>query len=188
MADTGLKSPTATGEDYNQWTLPTRAYTSDDLWTSEDTVGHKQDYYNFAFGVPTGATPVGIEVKLEAKYVISQGQIGCELSWDGGANYTGSGKNTGPLTGSDVIYTLGGAADLWGRAWADTEFSDANFRVRVNADAVWCLIDHIQVRVYYTEVPAGPPGVKTINDLAIASVKTINDLAITSVKTINDAA
>ena len=31
----------------------------------------------------------------------------------------------------------------------------------------------------------GPTGVKTINDLAIASVKTINDLAIASVKTIN---
>lgn len=35
---------------------------------------------------------------------------------------------------------------------------------------------------------SGPPGIKTINDLAIASVKTINDLAIASVKTIQDAA
>lgn len=33
----------------------------------------------------------------------------------------------------------------------------------------------------------GPTGVKTINDVAIASVKTINDVAIASVKTINDA-
>jgi len=33
----------------------------------------------------------------------------------------------------------------------------------------------------------GPAGVKTLNDLAIASVKTINDVAIANVKTINDA-
>jgi len=33
----------------------------------------------------------------------------------------------------------------------------------------------------------GPAGVKTINDVAIASVKTINDVAIADVKTINDA-
>ena len=39
-----------------------------------------------------------------------------------------------------------------------------------------------------TEAAAGPTGVKTINDTAIASVKTINtDTAIASVKTINDA-
>jgi len=35
--------------------------------------------------------------------------------------------------------------------------------------------------------PGGPPGVKTINELAIASVKTINETAIGSVKTIQDA-
>lgn len=37
------------------------------------------------------------------------------------------------------------------------------------------------------EKVVGPAGVKTIQDLAIASVKTINDVAIASVKTINDA-
>ena len=36
--------------------------------------------------------------------------------------------------------------------------------------------------------PVGPAGIKTINDLAIASVKTINDLAIASVKTISGSA
>ena len=39
----------------------------------------------------------------------------------------------------------------------------------------------------YLGVPVVLPGVKTINDLAIANVKTINDLAIASVKTLQDA-
>ena len=42
--------------------------------------------------------------------------------------------------------------------------------------------------VTWTAPPSGPAGVKTINDLAIASVKTINDLATGSIKTINDSA
>ena len=40
---------------------------------------------------------------------------------------------------------------------------------------------------YTTGGSAGPAGVKTINDVAIADVKTINDTAIADVKTINDA-
>jgi len=38
-----------------------------------------------------------------------------------------------------------------------------------------------------TSPVVGPPGIKTINDLAIASIKTVNDVAIGSVKTIQDA-
>ena len=44
------------------------------------------------------------------------------------------------------------------------------------------------IATFQQAAAAGPPGIKTINDLAIASVKTINDLAIGSVKTLQDAA
>lgn len=40
----------------------------------------------------------------------------------------------------------------------------------------------------YIAPTAGPAGVKTLEDVAIASVKTINDTVIASVKTINDSA
>lgn len=46
---------------------------------------------------------------------------------------------------------------------------------------LWALVEYVPAEV------AGPAGVKTINDLAIASVKTINDTVIASVKTINDS-
>lgn len=160
MADTGLKSPTASGEDYTAWGSATRAYASNDQWAEGGTDDEEHDYYDFAFGVPGSATIDGIEVKLEAKGDSGDEAIEVELSWDSGPNYTTSGKTTGAMTTSDVIYTLGGATDTWGRSWSDTEFSDANFRARVTADLSSgdeCLLDHIQVKVYYTEVAAGVP-------------------------------
>lgn len=171
-ADTGLKSPTATGEDYNQWSTPTNAYISNNTYATETTVNQKQDYYNFSFGVPGNTSIDGIEVKLEAKYsggFSGSAIIGAELSWNGGTSYTATGYDTGALTASDVIYTLGGATDTWGRTWSDTEFSNTNFRLYVNADSVRSLggqnlLDHVQVKVYYTilnQAPTAPTSLWT---------------------------
>ncbi len=154
--DTGLKSPSATGEDHNQWSTPSSAYASNNDYAFEDTLNHKQDYYNFTFGIPSGATINGIEVKLEAKdQEIATGVIGVELSHNGGTTYTSSGKDTGTLTGSDAVYTLGGSSDTWGRSWSDTEFSNTNFRLRVNADTLYLWLDHVQAKVYYTTGGSG---------------------------------
>lgn len=157
--DTGLKSPTATGEDHNQWGSGSSAFSSNNDYAVEITLNQEQDYYNFSFSIPAGATIDGIEVKAEVKDVdCTSCIIGVELSWDGGPTYTTSGYDTGELTTSeDVIYTLGGATDKWGRIWADTEFSDANFRLRINADSLGggefpaINLDHIQAKVYYTQ-------------------------------------
>jgi hypothetical protein len=53
-----------------------------------------------------------------------------ELSWDGGATWTAA-KTSATLSTAETMYTLGGVADVWGRAWIDNDFSDANFRVRL---------------------------------------------------------
>jgi len=66
--------------------------------------------------------------------------------------------------------------------------NDAQFGVALAAKSYAasadCRLDYIKIIAYFGAA-GGPTGVKTINDLAIASVKTINDLAIGSVKTIN---
>lgn len=160
-ADTGLKSPASTGEDYNQWSTPSGAFSSNDSYALESVQGEKQDYYDFTFSVPSGATIDGVEVQVEAKDLNCNVSciIGVELSWDGGVTYTTAGYDTGELTSSDVVYTLGGSTDIWGRTWSDTNFSDANFRLRINADVLngetpTIRLDHIQVKVYYTEAAA----------------------------------
>jgi hypothetical protein len=40
-------------------------------------------------------------------------------------------QDTANLTTSEATYTLGGAADTWGRTWAIGDFTDTNFRVRI---------------------------------------------------------
>ena len=136
--DTGLKSPTSTGEDYNQWATASNGFASDNAYATEITAAQRQDYYNFTFGIPASAAINGIEVVLEANMTGTGAQTGAiigALSWDGGTTYT-AGKTSLDLVATDATYTLpesGGSTDTWGRTWTDTEFSDANFRVRLEA-------------------------------------------------------
>jgi len=150
-AATGLKSPTATGDDYNDWIDPTFAYNSDNDEAEAEADGDTQDYYDFSFSGISGEID-GIEIKLESQGSDGVEQTLVELSWDGGASYTTSGKSI--ISAEEFsIQTLGGSTDTWGRTWSDTEFSNTNFRVRVEHepnDGDWVLLDHIQAKVYYT--------------------------------------
>jgi hypothetical protein len=77
------------------------------------------------------------------------------MSWDGGTTWTTT-ESTGTLTTSSVLYSLGGAADTWGRTWSYTNFSNANFRLRVadvasNTSRDFSL-DWIGAKVYYNGI------------------------------------
>ncbi len=112
-------------------------------------------YYNYGFSIPAGSTIDGVEVRLDAWADGTGGApfICVELSWDGGTTWAAA-KNTGGLTTTEATYTLGASSDTWGRTWASTEFSDANFRVRIvdvasNAQRDFRL-DWAAVQVTYT--------------------------------------
>jgi predicted outer membrane repeat protein len=169
LDDTGYKSPTATGDDHNDFSNPEGAFASDDVRASETTNGDAQDYYDFDFGVPTNATIDGIEFLFEG-YRESFGPIPIiELSWDGGATYTTTDKIASLSqsgSGTDGINSpSGGPTDLWGRAWTAAELSNENFRARIHKPASGSNfhIDHIQARVHYTEAPS--ISVDTTNDV-----------------------
>lgn len=158
MADTGLQVPTATGSISNQWSNPANAYSSDNVYATEATNGQKQDYGTFGFSIPSGAVIDGLEVVLEARSSAASftpRNIQVDISWDGGSTWT-SIKTTSELTTSDASYTLGGATDTWGRTWSDSEFSNANFLVRVSwNNSFWsytCSLDLLQTRIHYTDV------------------------------------
>jgi hypothetical protein len=76
-------------------------------------------------------------VRLNAKVDGNTGapKICVELSWNGGTTWTAA-KSTGTLATSEGSYILGGVTDTWGRTWSDTEFSNANFRVRPMSPAI----------------------------------------------------
>ena len=93
---------------------------------------YKHIYRDYNISVPGCATISGIEVRLDARADATAGapRICVQLSWNGGASWT-SPLQTGTLTTSEATYTLGGAANTWGRSWSSAELSNANFRVRV---------------------------------------------------------
>ncbi len=112
-------------------------------------------FYNYNFSIPVGASIRGIEVRLDALVDSTTGApaICVEISWNGGTSWT-AGKITSTLTTAEVIYTLGANTDTWGRTWAQSEFSNTNFRIRVitiasNANRDF-QIDWIPVQVTYT--------------------------------------
>jgi len=163
-ADTGFKSPSATGEDYNLWTSPTDAFSSNDVYATESTAGQEQDYYNFGFSIPAGATINGVEITVEGwcpGSIIIDGDkcdVKVDLSDNGGTTYGTKKTLTYNVDGGEITQTLGGATSgnaYWGLTLIDTDFSNANFRARIEMDiltggATEFDLDHIQAKVYYT--------------------------------------
>ena len=89
-------------------------------------------FYDYGLAIPAGSID-GIEVRLDARIDggSSASRFMCvELSWDGGATWTAA-RTTATLTTTDATYNLGDASDTWGRTWAATDFTVANFRLRV---------------------------------------------------------
>ena len=181
QTNTGFKSPSATGDDYGQWTRPEDAYISDDQEADENTLNQKQDWYDFGFVIPAGCSIDGIEVSIEARKA-GDGSNGAdvEISWGGGSTYTSTGYDF-IASLSEQIFTLGGLGNTWGRTWAVSDFSNANFRIRLNMKgsgvAYRTYVDHIQVKVYYTQ--AG--GTEKIVDLNGTSYIEIDISQITAV-------
>ncbi|MDD5580533.1 MAG: DUF4082 domain-containing protein [Methylobacter sp.] len=119
-----------------------------------DSGKDKHIYFNYGINLPATAAINGIEVRLDARADATAGapKMCVQLSWDGGTNWT-TAKTTATLTTTEASYILGGTADVWGRTWAVSNFSNANFRVRIinvasNISRDFSL-DWVAVRVTY---------------------------------------
>ncbi len=170
---TGYKAPasnaavtTSSGDNNGFQTNPSYAYTSNNAYAVDTNSGtgtsslytsttkDRHLFYTYGFGIPTGATILGIQVRLEAKADSTTGtpKMYVELSGDGGTTWT-TAKSTATLSTTDIVYTLGGAADLWSATWTAAKLSDTNFRVRIinvatNTSRDFSL-DQIAVQVTY---------------------------------------
>lgn len=121
----------------------------------------KHRYYDFDLSIPSGATIEGIETQIVARADSTSGSpsICVQLSWDGGTTWTTT-KSTPTLSTSLNTYTLGGSADTWGRTWSDSDFTNANFRVRLidvssNTSRDFYL-DYVGLKVHYDGVSSAP--------------------------------
>lgn len=162
MADTGYLSPATTGSPSNQWTNGANIKTSNNVYTTERTSGDKLDTSDYSFSITASSAIDGILVEVEAKGALhtpplpdsDSGDLEVLLSWDGGTSYTTAKVNTISTVGAEVYWTYGGSADTWGRSWAVSEFTNANFRAQVRAANMGTHFelraDHIRVKVFYT--------------------------------------
>ncbi len=150
--------PTTTGSPDNEWTNGANALLSDGTYATAGNSNLKQSYSNFNFGIPTNNTIQGIAVKIDASGTTPAGTIDVLLSWDGGGSYTAA-KATPTLSGSDVVYTVGGPGDTWGRTWTASEFGSLfHLRVSAQVSANSVRLDALEIRVYHQAGGGGSGG------------------------------
>ncbi|MFX1281613.1 MAG: hypothetical protein ACFFA3_19845, partial [Promethearchaeota archaeon] len=153
--NTGYHSPTATGDYYNQWFNPANAYTSNNIYATEATNYDDQDWYNFGFSIPAGVSIDGIEVSIEGSSSQFGQYVGCRvyLSGNGGSSYTSYKSPQSWSSTYDYYRTVGSSSDTWGESWTPSNFSNLNFRVRLEktgSSFTTLRVDHIRIIVYYS--------------------------------------
>ena len=135
---------TGSGDNNGFQTNPANACANDDAFAEDPNSGNsgattcsdvgkdRHLYYNYGFTIPAGSSISGIEVRLDAwaDSTPSNPFMCVELSWDGGTTWTAT-KKTTTLGTAEATFTLGTTTDTWGRTWASTDFTNANFRVRI---------------------------------------------------------
>ncbi|MBN1140036.1 MAG: tandem-95 repeat protein [Anaerolineae bacterium] len=173
-ANTGWHSPTAdvadTGGDNDGFEVsPTYAFDDGGNGAAESrntctpgtacTERHRYDKYGL--DIPAGVAIQGIEVRADWWLNGTQGanSLAVDLSWDGGASWTGLQTDTVEST-TERTAILGGTTNTWGRTWSPGEFSDATFVVRVNIASDLSnrtfYLDWIAVQVTYNQAPNTP--------------------------------
>jgi hypothetical protein len=143
---TGASNAADTGGDGNGYeTSPANACGDDALVASDANSGttttvscsnagkDRHRFWDFGLGVPASVYSVGgIQVRLDEGMAAIGGtiQVCVELSWNGGLSWTAA-KSVSITTATTTTYNLGATNDTWGRSWAGSDFSSANFRVRI---------------------------------------------------------
>lgn len=174
VLNTGLQNPTAqaavttgSGDNNGFQTSAANALSNNSSFavdtnsgngTSTSCTSTNKDRHTFTYSiasVPSGATILGIQVRLDARVDATGGapNMCVQLSSDGGATWTTATRSTSTLTTSEATYLLGGASDLWGRAWTQANVTGPNFRVRItnvaSNNSRDFSLDWVAVNVFY---------------------------------------
>jgi hypothetical protein len=172
---TGFKTCTTTsnaadtgGDGDGYETTPTNACVTDGAVATDFNTGtnmsivctdagkDRHRFWDFTLGVPASVSAVGgIQLRADVGLNNNSGtsQICAQLSWDGGTSWTAA-KSIAVVNVGVTTYALGATNDTWGRTWLGSEFSNANFRVRLidtsDRTAKDFRLDGLAVQVTYT--------------------------------------
>jgi len=143
------KSPTS---NTGQWTTPTEAYSSNDVYASASTAGYTHTYGTYGFNLPGDAVITKVELGHEAYVSSASWKMNVTVTWNNEASWATEQK-VSLTTGDPGMAT---AIDITGvTSWDSSKLSNANFKVRVKAVrdvpiAGWVRIDWLPVRVTYS--------------------------------------
>jgi hypothetical protein len=166
---TGASNAADTGGDGNGYeTSPANACGDDALVASDANSGtsttvscsnagkDRHRFWDFGLGVPASVYAVdGIQVRLDEGLAATGGsiQVCVELSSNGGSTWTAA-KSVSITTATITTYNLGATNDTWGRSWFGSDFSNANFRVRItdvaSTTSKTFRLEYLAVQVTYT--------------------------------------
>ncbi|KKK84522.1 hypothetical protein LCGC14_2782500, partial [marine sediment metagenome] len=115
---------------------------------------------NFGFNIPTGAVIDGIEVLMDREATQSSSIRDEQLYLRKTGGQIGDNKadsvNYWDIIDDDIYDSYGGTTDLWGTTWTAAEINSVDFGIDLyvkyfGSVATDARIDHLQIRVYYTE-------------------------------------
>jgi hypothetical protein len=136
------------------FTTPNNAFAQDSAYATM-TAARTQQYGNFGFSIPAGATIRGIVVTPVGYCNNKSAAFNVSISWNNGTTFTAV-KGTANLKGSsDITAPVGGATDTWGRTWSASEFNNASFKLKLTSTGSMnssnpLKLNYVHVTVYYT--------------------------------------
>lgn len=174
---TGVKFASTTGFDIpgfgaggvNDFTDPTNIYADDGNYTTAGSVSSEYQSYNgFDFGIFSGATIDGIELKVKSHKTNVSGQGIVFGIYNGGPYRI---KNYDPNLTTDTIVTLGSSSDLWGGTWSDTEFADGSMSLYIGVPATTQTISFDYFTMEITFSGGTPPvSLPTVTTQAVTGI------------------
>lgn len=141
-----VNSPSSTPA--GNWTNPTNAYTSNDIYATTSTDGATQQYGRYGFNLPANATITDVEVGFELRVgLLAQVAITC--SWDNGNTWASERTFLRSLLDPEMLTYENFASAT---TWTPSKLSDENFRTRIRVSWTWdgVYLDWMPVMVTYS--------------------------------------
>jgi hypothetical protein len=201
MADTGwVNGGTFQNVDRSggpAWNTPANAETQDDSYTyTFSTSIISTDWLritNFGFSIPEGATIDGIEVRADKFATVASSIRDSYIYLRTSAGQSGDNKADTETywqnSDTDNYISWGGATDDWNAGFDYADINDESFGIDISAYHAQLFrnarIDHVQIKIYYTEGGAPPAEGwdKKMNN--VKNIKSINGIPVENIKSVN---
>lgn len=147
----------------NNWTNVTNITASDDAYATcaLTATSHYAKGDNFGFSIPSGATIDGIVVEWELSKTGTGNVFVDQIKIVKGGTVGSTDKtDLSTFATTDTVKSFGGASDLWGETWTDSDINASNFGCVLSCFKITgtptARIDYVRVTVYYTVAPSWP--------------------------------